>query len=185
MPTAPGEYSQISIYRTDANGSVFKKLGTVATGASFIDTGAAGGAALNNSTLDGNYSYMITYYKAGEPETRPSALLGPQNIVNGRVHLTNFPTPPVPPPSGGFPAYDSIRIYRNTAGDQNSFYLVDTITPGQDYTDSKADAAISDLNISGNKKVDLDGPQVDSNTLLVDVLKRDNLSYSNVFRKVS
>lgn len=181
LPTAPGEYSQINIYRTDANGTAFKKLGTVATGGSYTDNGAAGGTALDTSTLNGNYSYMITYYKAGEPETRPSALLGPQNIVNGRVHLTNFPTPPVPPPSGGFPAYDSIRIYRNTAGDQNSFYLVDTITPGQDYTDNKADSAISDLGISGNKKVDLDGPQIDSNTLLVNVLKRDNLSYSNVF----
>lgn len=181
LPTAPGEYSQINIYRTDANGSVFKKVGTTATGGSFTDSGAAGGSTLDASTLNGNYSYMITYYKAGEPETRPSALLGPQNIVNGRVHLTNFPTPPSPPPSGGFPAYDSIRIYRNTAGDQNSFYLVDTITPGQDYTDNKADAVISDLNISGNKKADLDGPQIDSNTLLVNVLKRDNLSYSNVF----
>lgn len=181
LPTAPGEYSQINVYRTDANGSVFKKMGTVATGGTYTDTGAAGGAALDSSTLNGNYSYMITYYKAGEPETRPSALLGPQNIVNGRVHLTNFPTPPVPPASGGFPAYDSIRIYRNTAGDQNSFYLVDTVAPGQDYTDNKADSAISDLGISGNKKVDLDGPQIDSNTLLVNVLKRDNLSYSNVF----
>ena len=181
LPTAPGEYSQINVYRTDANGSVFKRLGTVATGGTYTDTGAAGGATLDASTLNGNYSYMITYYKAGEPETRPSPLLGPQNIVNGRVHLTNFPTPPVPPPSGGFPAYDSIRIYRNTAGDQNSFYLVDTIVPGQDYTDNKADSVISDLGISGNKKVDLDGPQIDSNTLLVNVLKRDNLSYSNVF----
>ena len=181
LPTAPGEYSQINVYRTDANGSVFKKLGTVATGGNYTDTGSAGGANLDGSTLNGNYSYMITYYKAGEPETRPSALLGPQNIVNGRVHLTNFPTPPVPPPSGGFPAYDSIRIYRNTAGDQNSFYLVDTIAPGQDYTDNKADAVISDLNVTGNKKVDLDGPQIDSNTLLINVLKRDNLSYSSVF----
>ena len=182
LPTAPGEYSQINIYRTDAGGSVFKKLSTVPTGGSFTDTGAAGGPeVLDASTLNGNYSYMITYYKAGEPETRPSALLGPQNIVDGRVHLTNMPTPPVPPASGGFPAYDSIRIYRNTAGDQNSFYLVDTITPGQDYTDSKSDAEISNLTVIGNKKADLDGPEIDSNTLLTKVLKRDGFNYSNVF----
>ncbi len=169
------------VYRTDAGGSVFKRLGTAATGSSYTDTGTAGGATLDASTLNGNYSYMITYYKAGEPETRPSQLIGPQNIVNGRVHLTNFPTPPAPPPGGGFPAYDSIRIYRNTAGDQNSFYLVDTITPGQDYTDNRSDAAISNLGTPGNKKVDLNGPQIDSNTLLTNVLKRDGLQYDAVF----
>ncbi len=183
LPTAPGEYSKIHIYRTDANGTDFKYLTEVNTGTNFTDTGVVGGAALNTTTLNGNYSYMITYYKAGEPETRPSPLLGPQNIENGRIHLTNFPQPPAPPPGGGHPAYDSIRIYRNTAGDQNSFYLVDTVAyqTGLDYTDSKADSAISNLSLTGNKKVDLDGPQIDSNTLLVNVLKRDNLSYSNVF----
>ncbi|MCC6512086.1 MAG: flagellar hook-basal body complex protein, partial [Pirellulaceae bacterium] len=181
LPSAGTEYSQIAIYRTDAGGTEFKRVGTVATGGSYTDTGVAGGSTLDASTLNGNYSYMITYFKSGEPETRPSALLGPQNIVNGRVHLTNFPTPPVPPPSGGFPAYDSIRIYRNTAADQNSYYLVDTITPGQDYTDNKADSDISNLTVTGNKKADLDGPQIDSNTLLTNVLKRDGLDYSNVF----
>lgn len=181
LPTAPGDYSQLAIYRTDADGSVFKKLSTVATGGSFTDLGSAGGDTLDGSTLNGNYSYMITYFKAGEPETRPSVLIGPQNIVNGRIHLTNLPTPPVPPPSGGFPAYDSIRIYRNTASDQNSFYLVDTVAPGQDYTDSKSDTTISNLSLSGNKRVSLDGPQVDSNTLLLNVLKRSGFEYQQVF----
>ncbi len=54
------------VYRTDAGGSVFKRLGTAATGSSYTDTGTAGGATLDASTLNGNYSYMITYYKAGE-----------------------------------------------------------------------------------------------------------------------
>ena len=182
LPTAGTEYSQLAIYRTAAGGSTFERLTTVPTGGSYVDTGAATtGDALDTATLNGNYSYMITYYKSGEPETRPSALIGPQNIVNGRIHLSNMPTPPVPPASGGFPAYDSVRIYRNTSTDQNTFYLVDTIAPGQDYTDHKADAAISDLTISGNKTVDLDGPQIDSNTLLVNVLKREGLEYSQVF----
>lgn len=181
LPTAPGEYSQLTIYRTDANGTAFKKLATVPTGGNYVDIGVAGGTALDASTLNGNYSYMITYFKSGEAETRPSALIGPQNIVSGRVHLTNFPTPPTPPSSGGFPPYDSIRIYRNTASDQNSFYLVDTIPPGQDYTDNKSDTAISDLTIPGNQKVDMDGPSIDSNTLLTNVLKRDGLEYDQVF----
>lgn len=181
LPTAPGDYSLLSIYRTDAGGTIFKKLTTVPTGGNYIDTGSVGGAPLDAATLNGNYSYMITYFKSGEAETRPSALIGPQNIVNGRIHLTGLPTPPVPPPTGGFPAYDSIRIYRNTASDQNSFYLVDTIPPGQDYTDNKADSVISNLTTVGNKRVDLDGPQIDSNTLLTNVLKRDGLDYEQVF----
>ncbi|MEZ6074478.1 MAG: hypothetical protein R3C56_02030 [Pirellulaceae bacterium] len=132
--------------------------------------------------LNGNYSYMITYQHAGDPETKPSILVGPQNIVDGRIHLTNLPTPPVPPATGGFPAYDTIRIYRNTATDQNSFYLVDSISPGQDYTDSKTDAEISNLAIVGNQQVDLDGPAIDSNTLLVNVTRAMALEYSEPFK---
>ncbi|MFO1066574.1 MAG: flagellar hook-basal body complex protein [Pirellulales bacterium] len=183
LPPAAGGYTQVAVYRTTAGGNQFFKLATATAGGSYVDTGSVplSSQQLDTSTLNGNYSYMITYYKAGEPESRPSALAGPQNIVNGRIHLTNFPTIPTPPASGGFPAYDSMRIYRNTAADQNTFYLVDTIPAGVDYTDSKTDAAISNLNLSGNKKVNLDGPGVTSNTLLVNVVKRDGLNYENAF----
>ncbi|MCC7335567.1 MAG: flagellar hook-basal body complex protein [Pirellulaceae bacterium] len=183
LPTAPGQYSQVRIYRTDANGSEFFQLATVATGSTYDDDGSVvGGPTLDDGVLNGNYSYMITYQHAGDPETKPSILVGPQNIVDGRIHLTNLPTPPVPPATGGFPAYDTIRIYRNTATDQNSFYLVDSISPGQDYTDSKTDAEISNLAIVGNQQVDLDGPAIDSNTLLVNVTRRDGLEYSEPFK---
>lgn len=182
LPTST-EYSQLAIYRTAAGGSTFFKLDTVPVGGSYTDDGstALSTQQLDTDVLNGNYSYMITYFRSGDPETRPSVALGPTNIVNGRVHLTNFPTPPTPPPGGGFPAYDQIRIYRNTASDQNSFYLVDTIAPGQDYTDSKSDAEISNLNTVGNKALDLDGPQIDSNTLLTNVTIRDGFDYENVF----
>ncbi len=183
LPTAPGEYSQVRIYRTNANGSEFFRQATVATGSTYVDTGTAvAGPELDASTLNGNYTYMVTYQRAGEPETKPSILIGPQNIVNGRVHLTNFPTPPVPPPTGGFPAYDTIRIYRNTSSDQNAYYLVDSVAPGQDYTDSKTDAEISNLTLPSNQKLDVDGPTIDSNTLLVNVTRRDGLEYVNPFK---
>ncbi len=182
LPTAPGEYSQLRIYRTEAGGSDFRLLDTVATGGSYVDDGSLVlGAPIDNTQLNGNYSYMITYFHSGDPETRPSIVLGPQNIVDGRIHLTNFPTPPTPPSGGGFPAYDGIRIYRNTATDQNSFYLVDTISPGQDYTDSKSDAEISNLALPGNRLVNLDGPTINSNTLLTNVTRRDGLDYVNPF----
>ncbi len=182
LPTST-EYNQLAIYRTAPGGTEYFKLATVPTGGSYTDTGntALSTQSLDTSTLNGNYSYMVTYYRAGDPESRPSVALGPTNIVNGRVHLSNFPTPPTPPTGGGFPAYDQVRIYRNTAGDQNSFYLVDTITPGQDYTDTKSDAQISNLATSGNKALNLDGPQIDSNTLLTNVVKRNGFNYENVF----
>lgn len=182
LPSVP-DYSQLRIYRTAANGSDFFRLDTVATGGNFTDNGSLpAGPALDAADLNGNYSYMITYFRAGDPESRPSVVLGPQNIVSGRVHLTNLPTPPAPPPGGGFPPYDSIRIYRNTASDQGTFYLVDTIAPGQDYTDSKTDAEISNLAISGNKVIDLNGPRIDSNTLLTEVTRLNGFDYENPFK---
>lgn len=182
LPDAPGEYSQLRIYRTAADGADFFELDTIATGIPYTDDGSlALGSALDDTELSGSYSYMVTYYRAGEPETKPSVLIGPQNIVDGRVHLTNLPTPPTPPPTGDFPAYDSIRIYRNTASDQNSYYLVDTVAVGDDYTDGKADSVISDLSTPGNQLVDLDGPTLQSNTLLTNITRRDGLNYANPF----
>jgi flagellar hook protein FlgE len=183
LPTTT-EYSQMVIYRTAANGSDYFKLATVPVGGSYTDDGstALSTQPLNYNLLNGNYSYMITYYRSGDPETRPSVAMGPTNIVNGRVHLKDFPAPPPPPPGGGFPPYDSIRIYRNTANDQNSFYLVDTIAPGQEYTDNKSDAEISNLATTGNKLLDLDGPQIDSNTLLTNVIVRNGFDYENAFK---
>ena len=98
LPTST-EYSQLAIYRTAPGGSEYFRLATVPTGGSYVDTGntALSTQSLNTGLLNGNYSYMITYYRAGDPETRPSVALGPSNIVDGRVHLSNFPTPPTPP----------------------------------------------------------------------------------------
>lgn len=185
LPTAGGEYSTVNIYRTAANGVDFFFLDSAATGGNYTDTNnvALSATPLDTDPLNGNYSYLITYARLGEEESRPSPLLGPQNVVNGRVHLTNLPTPPVPPPGGGFPAYDKIRIYRNTAADTNQFYLVSEVNPGEDYTDSRTDAEISDLNVPGNQAIDLNGPDLDANTLLTNVLVRDGLDYSNVFEE--
>jgi flagellar hook protein FlgE len=182
LPTGGSQYGTVNVYRTAAGGTDYFYVGQAPTGGSFVDSSSSNSTTpLNTDALNGNYTYMITYYKSGEPETRPSDLIGPQNIVNGRVFLDNFPTPPPPPPGGGFPAYDGIRIYRNLANNPNSFFLVDTIPIGTTFTDSKSDAAISDLNAVGNKALDLDGPTVDSNTLLVDVIVRDGFDYSQPF----
>ncbi|QDS86795.1 Flagellar hook protein FlgE [Rosistilla ulvae] len=184
LPASPSpEYTSVNIYRTEAGGSEFFQLDTAATAGSYIDDGsvALSTTPLDTDTLSGNYTYMVTYHKTGSTESIPSVLIGPQNVVDGRITIDNFPIPPTPPTGGGFPEYDEIRIYRNLANDQNNFYLVDTVSPYDTYTDSKSDAEIADLDITGNKLLDLDGPTINSNTLLTNVLKRDGLNYSPVF----
>jgi len=182
LPAANSQYSQVRVYRTAPNGSDFFRVGSGAGGSTFVDDNSAVlTTPLQSTSLNGNYSYMVTFYKAGEPESRPSPLLGPQNVVNGRVLLGNLPTPPVPPAGGGFPAYDQVRIYRNLANDPNSFYLVDTVASNVQYTDGKTDAEISNLSTLGNKAVNLDGPTVDSNTLLVNITRRDGFDYDQPF----
>jgi flagellar hook protein FlgE len=182
LPSVPAGYSGLNVYRTAADGTSFFKLASATPGGSFTDNGSAvPGTPLDATALNGNYSYVVTYYKAGQPESRPSVLLGPQNVVNGRIELTNLPTPPTPGPGDTFPAYDSIRIYRNLANDSSSFYLVGEASPGGSFTDSRTDASISDLSNPSNQTLGLDGPTINSNTLLVNVVKRDGLNYENLF----
>ena len=182
LPAPLPGYSDVRVYRTAADGNDFFLLDTVSAGGTYVDDGSqALGAALDSDTLSGNYTYMITYFRSGEPESRPSPLLGPQNVVDGRLVLSDLPTPPVPPAGGGFPAYDSIRIYRNTASDQNSFYLVDTVAPGTDYIDSRSDQEISDLTVAGNQEINLDGPDAASNTLLTNLTVREGFEYVTPF----
>ncbi len=185
LPVDPngGAYPNVNIYRTGPGGDDFFMLGTAAAGATFSDTGATplSSTPLNDKTLTGNYTYMVTYFRNGAPESRPSVFIGPQNVAQGRISLSGFPTPPVPSITDGFPAYDEVRIYRNLSNDQNNFYLVDTVAPGEIFTDGRSDAEISDLKISGNQTLDMDGPQINASSLLTDVLKRDGTTYQKAF----
>ncbi len=178
-----GDYNSVNIYRTGAGGSNFFLLNSATPGGGFTDNGTSplSTTALNSTVLSGNYTYVVTYGRAGEPDSRPSVLIGPRNIVSGRPALENLPIPPVPPVGGGFPAYDEVHIYRNLAGDQNNFYLVDSVAPGQTYTDRRSDAEIANLATPGNRLLNLDGPTVNSNTLLTDVLKREGNTYQSLF----
>jgi flagellar hook protein FlgE len=177
LPPTSNGYTSVNIYRTAANGNDFFQLATVATGSTYVDTGntALSTTPLDSSSIDGNYTYLVTFARAGEEESRPSLLMGPKNVVNGRIHLDNLPTPPTPGPTDTFPAYNKVRIYRNLASDSSKFYLVDEVDPGQDYTDTKSDATISNLATPGNQLVDLDGPKIGSNTRLVDMIRRNGV----------
>jgi flagellar hook protein FlgE len=185
LPPAAGGYTNVRIFRTDAGGSTFFEIGEAAAGSTFNDdtAGHTSTNQLDTSSLTGNYSYLVTFYDvAGNTESRPSELIGPVTIVNGRVHLSNLPTIPTGTD------YDKIRVYRNTNSDSESFYLVDTLdTDGSgvpvDFTDNRSDSAISDLTITGNKTVDFDGPRVGTPTKLVDIVRRDGLNYEHVFEE--
>jgi flagellar hook protein FlgE len=183
LPALAAPYVGMNLYRTAPGGADFFFLSTATPGGSFVDDGSVALSAtpLDNTALNGNYSYVVTYFRAGEPESRPSPLIGPQNVVNGRIVLDNLPTPPVPGPGDSFPAYDTVRIYRNLVSDSGSFYLVGSVTPGQTFTDNRTDADISNLSTPGNQALGFDGPTISTNTLLVNVVKRDGLDYENVF----
>ncbi len=123
--------------------------------------------------LTGNYSYLITMFDSAgfQPETRPSELIGPISVTSSDIQLSGFP-PLVP-------GYDRIRIYRNLATDAGTFYQISTIDPAVTpiYVDNTDDATAG-----GNPVVNMDGPQINTNTLLTDVLKRDGFNYEQLFQ---
>jgi len=188
LPTDPnGETTQLNIYRTLPDTGVgtppttFFRVGSIDLTATttFLDNSTAAlntTAELDQSVLTGNYSYLVTFANA-QTETRPSELIGTVNATNGRVQLQNVPVPPLPGPDD--PIFDRIRIYRNLATDSSTYYFVDELlspVAGQDYTDNTADSVITQ-----NAQIDLDGPKVTPNSLLLDVVKRDELTFEQVF----
>ena len=176
--TAATGYSSVNVYRTAAGGSDFFLVGQEPTGGTFVDGNTAvPGAPLDNTSLTGNYSYLITYAATGAEESRPSEIIGPQTVTGGRIQLQNFPPPPVPGSTDTFPAYDRIRIYRNLATDPSSYYLVEELLPtATSFTDGYSDA-----DIAGNQQLDMDGPKITTATLLTNVLKREDLTYEQIF----
>lgn len=179
---AGGTYATRRIYRTTDGGSTYKLVGEIPnnTATSFVDNVADGalGTNLNTDSITGNYSYYVTFASiAGGPgfgvESRPSPVIGPLNLVNGRIQLDNLPTD-----SSG--QWTVRRIYRNLATNDSQFHFVAEIpnnTAGVSYTDSA-----SDTTISANDELDRDGPRISANTLLVNVLRRTDTSYENVFQ---
>lgn len=192
LPSSPlngsgaAEFDLLNVYRRklgvvtgDPEGD-YRLVGNTAQGAAaFVDTGLPAGAVLDQSSLDGIYSYVVTFSGPGAAESRPSALLGPISIVNGRVHLDNLPTIPSGP---GLPDYDTINVYRNLATNTNQFYRVASLAPGSDYTDHRSDASIANPADPDFRELDMDGPKITNATLLVDVVKRNGLDYQSLFQ---
>lgn len=179
---ATDTYTTRRIYRTDATGTgTFYFIAEIPDNVTttWVDDGSIlPGDALDETVLTGNYSYYITFAQqpgpppAGE-ESRPTKLLGPVNVVNGRIQISDIPVP-----SG---EWQYVRIYRNLADNENSFHFVDWIdTPTLQggWTDH-----FTDEQIRNSATIDLDGPRIGYQTLLVDVLRRDGPNYLQVFQE--
>ena len=165
--------------------------GDLATHAEIIQSGILGDGAYTRpetkatvatagaGVLTGKYQYYVTFATAsGGPgnglESRPSPLSDPINPVGQQVQLSNIPTA-VGAEWGGTPVR---RIYRNLEDDDSTFLFLGEINDNVTTTflDNTPDAAIS-----GNDEIDLDGPKINENTLLNNVLLRDGDQYSNLF----
>ncbi len=176
-------YKTRRIYRTTAGGSNYQLVAEIPnnTTTTYTDTTADGalGASLNTTALSGNYSYYVTFANAiGGPgngvESRPTPLLGPINVVNGRIQLQNLPVDA----SGQWTVR---RIYRNSASNPSQFNFVAEIpnnTANESFTDDVPDATIA-----SNAQVNLNGPPVSSNTLLTNVLQYSNGTYQQLFQQ--
>jgi flagellar hook protein FlgE len=185
LPPATTDYTNVRIYRATGSSATatFSDIGTAAAGGSFNDdvaTLSGTPATLDNTSITGNYNYLVTYYDSNaQTESRPSAQVGPVQVVNGRVKLDNLPGPPAGT------TYDKVRVYRNLASDSDNYYLVGTVdAPGgvaNTFTDGRADSDISDLTVAGNKAVDMDGPRAGFSTKLLDVVTRDGLTFTHAF----
>jgi flagellar hook protein FlgE len=183
VPSPTGDYNNVRIYRTAADGSDFFFLEEFAAGpTSYVDDGtpALSATELNETLLDSNYTYMVTFGGPGLEESRPSPILGPLRIENGRLQINDLPDIPTGP---NIPAWTQVNIYRNLGSDPESFFLVGSGSPTQSFTDGRSDADISDLTISGNKAIDMIGPKANLNTRLVDIVTQNGFEFETVFKE--
>lgn len=184
IPDDPS-FASRRVYRSEVQGSAalsdppptYYQVADIPTGGATTfndaidDVTLATNPALDNDTLSGNYSYYTTFYKSGQPDSRPSPLTVPVIVSNGRLELTNLPADP----SGG--VFDGVRIYRNLATDNQRFLEVATVDFGETFIDNFSDDELVAL----NNEIDLDGPRITPGTLLTDVLLRDGSVSNQVF----
>lgn len=189
LPTdSSGQYVGRNIYRTEnlstagPNPTYYldQNLSTDNTTTSVTDSVSDAtlttGTPLNTSSLSGNYSYYVTYVKPGVPESEPSPLVGPLNVTDGRITISDLPTP-----TGQY-AGGQVRIYRNTVADPSTFYAVATVNPGGSYVDDVPDSTITNTASPNYEQLDFNGPAITPNTPLINVQQFNGTSYQNLFQ---
>ena len=184
-PTPPGAYNFLRIYRRDTTGpAAFNFIAEVAAGTvSYTDVmdnvTAEARPTLNDTRISGKYRYYVTYASsAGGPgvgiESRPylDTTNSTVNVVNGRVLLSSFPTP------AAGEGWTVRRVYRSLATSDAEFHYVGEIdlNPATTLTDNLADTVLAT-----RPQIDMDGPKIETGTLLINVLRRDSAGFSNVF----
>ena len=187
IPTGQGPWVERRVYRTEAGGSTFYPIATLADNVttSYTDQTADGApfnaqTELNNDLIDpGSYRYYVSYYDpVSQIETRPTARIGTRSLSapGGRVRID---LSQVEPPSAEF---SQVRIYRN-ASDSNTEFLrihaADIPATATSFVDTANDAALELINLP----VDLDGPQAIEGTPLIDLVIREGDTYINDFFK--
>ncbi len=187
LPDATGSapFDQVNVYRrklgvvTGDPEADYRLVGSTAAGVTtFVDSGAAPGTQLDTTQLNGLYSYMVTFSGPGVAESRPSEVIGPVSVVNGRLEVDDLPSIPSGP---DIPVYTTINIYRNLASNANQYYLVTSVAPGANYVDQRSDAAISDLSNPANRELNFSGPTITNATLLTNVIRRNGYEYQSLF----
>ena len=193
IPAADGtNFVDRVIYRTEAGGTDFFRLGTVGDAATttFSDTvddaTLITGDALDDSNVDdGVYSYYVTYFNpVSGAETRPTARIGTQSVTDAggsriRLNLGDL----AEPTDTGF---TELRIYRNVAGTSDYRRLPSGTLRAPNAIDGPAEAYIDttdNATLAAQELINLDGPAATSATLLTDVLLRNVDTYDNVFQE--
>jgi flagellar hook protein FlgE len=184
LPTGGSPYVDRRIYRTAAgagpNGPYYEvdlanTVNDATTPGPFVDSVTANppaGTARTFQDLNGAYTYYITYTAPGVPESRPVRFGNTITVTNGRVQLTDLPTP-----SGDYVG-GNVRIYRNPANNSNVFHFVDEV----DVSVSNDDVdGLDDATLLTNAALDFNGPKINSATRLVDVTMWNGTSYVSPF----
>jgi len=179
------------IYRTEADGSTFYRLGNVdafdPSTATFTDS-IDDATLTTNPTLDelnideGAYSYYFTFFNQSTGvETRPTSRISSPSVsdsAGGRIRIDLDQI--APPVDAGF---QSIRIYRNLSGQSSNFRRVAEV-PSQantanyvsTYTDNTPSSALTTATA-----LNLDGPPAGKGTLLKDIFVREGEVFTQPF----
>jgi flagellar hook protein FlgE len=180
--SADPAYVSRRLYRTAVNagadGPYFEVANFIPgnSGGSHNDTipNPPGGTAHTFDSLSGSYTYYVTFTAPGQPESRPERFGAPVSASDGRILLSNLPTPTgLYAVAGGM-----VGIYRNSSTNPNEFRLVDQVdtTVNNDYVDD-----VSDAELASQPELDFDGPKIASNTRLIDVTRWNGTTYTNPF----
>jgi len=185
LPVGTGPWVQRKIYRTEADGTIFYPVATIAnnTDTLYIDQTADGAAFNTQPVLDdelidpGSYSYYVSYYDpVSQIETRPTPRIGTRSLSSpgGRIRID---LSEIGPPSAEF---TQVRIYRNPSDSNTEFLRIhsDVIdASATSFVDHANNATLQLINIP----VDLDGPESIESTPLVDLVIRVGDTYVDSF----